>query len=92
MNKEEIMNSADIKKLINNSSALVGMRQVLKACAKGALRCVILASDADEGICDKVLQACAQHNTEVVMFPSKRELGKLAGIEVASAVVGIQKD
>jgi len=86
------MTNVDIKKLINNSSVLVGTRQVLKACAKGALRCVILASDADESICNKIVQTCAQHNTEVYNFPSKRELGKLAGIDVASAVVGIEKN
>lgn len=86
------MSNADIKKLINNSSILIGTKQVLKACAKGALRCVILASDADESICSKVLQTCAQYNTEVLSFPSKRELGRLAGIDVASAVVGIEKN
>ncbi|HEY8423797.1 MAG TPA: ribosomal L7Ae/L30e/S12e/Gadd45 family protein [Clostridia bacterium] len=86
------MDNADIKKLISNSSLLVGTRQVLKACAKGELRCVVLASDVDESLGEKILQTCSQYNVEVLRYPSKRELGRLAGIEVASAVVGIKKD
>lgn len=91
MNRKQHLSNAEILKLINNSSILVGTKQVLKACAKDALRCVILASDADESLCDKVTQLCHEHDTEIIIFPSKRELGLAAGIEVASAVVGIEK-
>ena len=85
------MSNAEIIKLINNSSILVGTKQVLSACAKDALRGVILASDADESLCGKVTEACKKHNTEIIIFPSKHELGTIAGIDVASAVVGIEK-
>ncbi|HEY8390008.1 MAG TPA: ribosomal L7Ae/L30e/S12e/Gadd45 family protein [Clostridia bacterium] len=91
MYKKTTLSNAEVIKLINNSSILVGTRQVLKACAKDALRCVILASDADESLCSKITELCSAHDTEVFMFPSKRELGQIAGIEVASAVVGIEK-
>lgn len=85
------MSNADVNKLINNSSILVGTKQVLRACANDVLRCVILASDADHTLSDRITALCSQHKIDVHRCASKKELGTAVKIDVACAVIGVLK-
>lgn len=81
----------DVVSMLKRSPKLVGLKQVLSSVGSGKLRCVVLAPDADPDIRGKVLTACIRHSVEVINYASKAELGKLCGIEVACATVGILK-
>lgn len=74
---------------LNNSSKVVGSKQVLKGISEGTVRCVIVASDADAELRRKIVSCADAHKVKVERVPSKRYLGELAGIEVAAAVVGL---
>lgn len=69
---------------------IVGMKQVIKAATSGVpLRCVYIASDADEVIQAKVRTACSQNNVEVEITSCMEELGELCGIDVGAACVAL---
>ena len=76
---------------LNNSSKVVGSKQVLKGISDGTVRCVIVATDADADLRKKIVSSAKLANVEIIRVPSKRHLGELAGIEVAAAVVGLMK-
>lgn len=76
---------------LNDSSKVVGSKQVLKGISDGTVRCVIVAADADAELRKKIVLSARTHNVKVVRVPSKRHLGEAAGIEVATAVVGLTK-
>ncbi|MCM1306545.1 MAG: ribosomal L7Ae/L30e/S12e/Gadd45 family protein [Bacteroides sp.] len=77
--------------MLNHSSKVVGSKQVLKGISDGTIRCVIVATDADADLRKKITACAKAHSVEMQRVSSKRQLGELAGIEVAAAVVGLQK-
>ncbi len=77
---------------LNNSSKVVGSKQVLKGMSDGTVRCVIVAADADADLRRKIVACAAANKVKVEKLSSKRALGELAGIEVAAAVVGLTED
>lgn len=82
----------DLNKLITSSVRLVGLKQVEKAISESdELRCVVLADDADKNIRDRVTALAGAKDIKVIAFAHKLELGRLCGIQVACAVVGIKK-
>jgi len=81
-----------LTKLINNSSKLIGTRQVLKAVINGKITQVIIAADADDRLKEQVAAACKQGNIPILSTLSKCELGKLCKIQVPCAVIGIVKN
>ena len=83
------MDKEKLDKMLNSSSKVVGSKQVLKGMSEGTLRCVIVASDADAEIKTAIVDAAKRHRVPVKYFPSKRKLGEAAGVEVATAAVGI---
>lgn len=52
---------------------------------------MIIADDADEHVKQALLDAAKQANVPVVNVPSKQELGKACGIDVAATAVAIKK-
>ena len=83
------MNQQDITNLINNSSKLIGTRQVLKAIMGNTLQLVVIAKDTDSGLKEQILHECSTKNIPVVECFTKQELGSLAGIDVMCACIGI---
>lgn len=80
----------DIGALIQSSSKYVGLRQTLKAIPSKAVRCVVLAEDADKLVRDKIIETARVVGVEIHYFHSMDALGKLCGIEVPCAVVGLK--
>ena len=74
-----------------NSACLVGLRQVVRHLEKSGrhLGCVVVADDAEQRIKSLVIELCNKHNVELLSFPSKEQLGALAGIKVNCAVLGL---
>ncbi|HCD59953.1 MULTISPECIES: ribosomal L7Ae/L30e/S12e/Gadd45 family protein [Exiguobacterium] len=71
------------KKVVGADLKFVGQKQTLKALRSGKASEVIIADDADEHV--------KQANVPVVNVPSKQELGKACGIDVAATAVAIKK-
>lgn len=86
---QESMEREKLIDMLNHSSKVVGSKQVLKGISDGTVWCAIVASDADADLRKKIASAAAKHGVKIEKMPSKRHLGELAGIEVATAVVGL---
>lgn len=83
------MDKEKLYDMLNSSSKVVGSKQVLKGMSEGTIRCVIVASDADAELKTALVDEAKRHRVPVRYFPSKRKLGEAAGVEVATAAVGI---
>lgn len=68
---------------------VVGTKQVLRGIDEGTLRCVVVASDADNFISERVMAEAKARNVAVIMCPSKLELGRLVGVKIGAATVGV---
>ncbi len=79
----------DLQRLLASSSTTIGFRQTEKAIKKGAIAQVIVASNIDTSLEKVILTECSQNNISVKRALTKQELGKLAGLEVSCACIGI---
>ncbi|ACV61233.1 putative ribosomal protein L7Ae-like protein [Desulfofarcimen acetoxidans DSM 771] len=69
----------------------VGLKQTLKACHRGNVECVYIATDAEANVTAPVQKLCQEKSIAVVKVKSMRDLGKACGIEVACAVAAAIK-
>lgn len=78
------------KQMISESPLkIVGLKQVLKGIESGDVRCVVIASDSESFIEECVRDAIGTKCVEVLYCPTRKELGRIVGIDVPAAVVGI---
>lgn len=78
------------KQLIAESPAkLVGLKQVLKGIKNGNVRCVVIATDSESFIEECIREAVGTMCVNVLYCPARQELGKIVGIDVPCAVVGL---
>ena len=85
---EEVHKQA-IKEDLISCEKVIGLKQVLKQAQRKALKVIYLAADVDRSVGEKVITAAKAHNIPVLPITSKRELGRLCGIEVGAACVGM---
>ncbi len=83
------ISESEITQLVNNSQVLVGIRQVSEAIISATIDKIIVAKDADRHMIEQLEAKAQDKSIPLVTGPSKSELGKLAKIEVACAVIGI---
>lgn len=81
MSYEKVMQASDI---------IVGTKQTIKALQNGEVKELVVASDADLRITNKVVQAAKEKNVPVIHVESMKKLGKACGIEVGAATVAIK--
>ena len=81
MSYEKVMQASDI---------IVGTKQTIKALQNGEVKELVVASDADLRITNKVVQAAKEKNVPVIQVESMKKLGKACGIEVGAATVAIK--
>lgn len=70
----------------------VGLKQTQRALEKGQVRRVYIASDAEAHVIRPILEMCTTHHVEHIEVPTMKELGKVCGIEVGTAVAAILED
>lgn len=73
------------------SDFVVGLKQVLKSLEEGTTRCVVVASDSDSFIKERVTEFAMECGVEFIECPTKVELGRLCRVDVATAVCAIKK-
>ena len=82
---------ADIINKLNTEIKVIGLKQVIRECDEGNIKSVIIAKDIDRYTMSKIINAIQGAAVEINYIDSKERLGKLAGINIAAAVVGIIK-
>jgi|LGOV01.1.fsa_nt_gb large subunit ribosomal protein L7A len=87
----EELSTQKIKNLVNNSLMFVGRKQVLKAIifSPDRVECVLLARDAQADLTEPIMDLCKQKNLKFYFIESKKELGKLAGIDVNASTLAV---
>lgn len=70
---------------------IIGTKQALKAMKNGEVEEVIIASDAEQHIADKVIQAAKDLNIPYTLVDSKKKLGEACSIDVDATTVAIKK-
>ena len=82
----------DYKKLIDNSSKkLVGLKQVLRGITDGTVWCVIVSSDCEEFIKERLHAEARGKDVSFKKGPQMAELGQAVRIDVGAAVVGLMR-
>lgn len=84
------MINTKLLKTISESEKVVGTKQVLKSIEGKTVKCVIVADNADGFIRNSVTALCRENGIEIISVPSKKELGRILGIDVPAAVVGLK--
>ena len=69
----------------------IGIKQTSRAIEEGLVQKVIVAQDVDESYVENLIELCKANSIEVLGVESKKYLGKISGIDVSAAVVGILK-
>ncbi len=84
------MINTKLMKTISESEKVVGTKQVLKSIESKTVKCVIVADNADGFIKNSVILSCKDNGIEIITVPSKKELGRISGIDVPAAVIGLK--
>ena len=74
---------------MTGKKVVVGAKQLRKAFARGAVRYVFLAENADPAVTDPIVDACGERNIQITWVPSMAELGQRCGIEVGAAAAAV---
>lgn len=69
---------------------IVGLKQVLRGIEEGAVRCVVVASDADAFIVERITEKAKAADVEISWCPTKEELGKLCRVAVPTATAAVK--
>ncbi|WP_257351166.1 50S ribosomal protein L7ae-like protein [Pseudalkalibacillus decolorationis] len=81
MSYEKVMQARDI---------IVGSKQTIKALQNREVKELIVASDADPRITNKVVHIAEENGVPVTPVESMKKLGKACGIDVGAATVAIK--
>jgi len=77
--------------LADPAKRVVGLKQVIRGVNEGIFKKIYIASDADEIIRLKVLNACTQMGTSYEEVHTMIELGNACMIDVGAATAGVLK-
>ena len=82
----------DYNTLLDNSpKKLVGLKQVLRGITDGTVWCVIVSSDCESFIEERLKKEAAGKSVSFRKGPTMAELGAKVNIDVGAAVVGLLK-
>ena len=74
---------------LTGKKVVVGAKQLRKAFARGTVRYVFLAENADPAVTDPIVDTCGKRNIQITWVPSMAELGQRCGIEVGAAAAAV---
>ncbi|WP_085520796.1 50S ribosomal protein L7ae-like protein [Tuberibacillus sp. Marseille-P3662] len=78
------------KVTLAKDNLIIGTKQTLKALKEGLIKEVVVATDADVRVTNKVVDLAEQKNVMVFKVDSMNRLGKSCGIDVGAATVAIK--
>ena len=79
------------EKVLQGKEIVIGTKQTLKALENDKVQQVFLASDADLRVVQKVKVLAEKKEVPITFVESMKRLGKVCGIDVGAATVGITK-
>lgn len=85
---EKVDLSSDLETL-KTSSKTIGARQTAQAIQKGKAKVVFVAKDSDEWVVRDIIDMCKRKSIKIVFVDSKKELGRLCGINVCASSAAI---
>lgn len=65
---------------------IVGVRQSIKALAKGGVTKAFVADDADGVVTKEFINGCIEKRIEIIHYKTMDDLGKDCGIEIGASV------
>jgi large subunit ribosomal protein L7A len=71
---------------------VIGLKQSVKGLNNGLGKTLYVAKDADDKLTQPIIELAKTSGVDVVFINTMKELGKLCGIDVGSAVTLILKD
>lgn len=75
--------------LKNASGKIAGTKQVLRALKAGELKRIYVANDIDTFLFQKITRAAEAAGLPAVRVESSLELGRVCGLEIATACAGV---
>lgn len=75
----------------DSGKKIVGTKQVKRALAKGKVKKVYIAKDADKKITSEIIKNCSKENVEIIYIDTMEKLGKCCNIDVNAASAAILK-
>jgi large subunit ribosomal protein L7A len=78
------------EKVTQATDFIVGTKQTLKALQNNEVAEIVIASDADQRITNKVIALAKEQQIPISIVDSMKKLGKACGIEVGAAAVAIK--
>ena len=77
---------------LEHGSKVVGLKQSRRAISGGQARTVFLAEDASRSILEEMEMLCRQNDVPLEYVPTMRQLGRVCGLSVGSAVAVAMKN
>jgi large subunit ribosomal protein L7A len=77
------------EKVLQAKEVIVGTKQTVKALKDGRVKYLVVATDADTRVTEKVIATAKEVHVPISKVDSMKKLGKACGIEVAAAAVAI---
>ena len=74
---------------IAGKKVIVGAKQLRKAIAKGCVRYVFLAENADPAVTEPLEAMCGEKDILIHWVPNMADLGQVCGIEVGAAAAAV---
>ena len=74
---------------IDKNKVIAGAKQLRKAIAKGTVKYVCLAKNADPAITEPLAQQCKAQGITCIWVSSMQELGNACGIDVGAAAAAV---
>ena len=90
MKKNSKIPKCGVQPEIAGKKVIVGAKQLRKAIAKGCVRYVFLAENADPAITEPIAEMCRNGNIQIHWVRSKEDLGSACGIEVGAAAAAVE--
>lgn len=87
-----IANRKTAKDQIAAKEKVVGLKQVLRYIDESKLAIIYLASDAEVHVAERLQSSAKEHAVPIESAFSRNTLGKICGIDVGAACVGILKE
>lgn len=79
------------EKVTQAKKLIIGTKQTIKALKSGDVQTLVVASDAEHRVTEKVKYVARQSKVSILEVDSMRKLGKASGIDVPATVVSIMQ-
>ncbi len=77
------------EKVLQASNVIIGTKQTVRALKDGKVQELVVATDADPKVTNRIIQKAKELEVLVTYVDSMKKLGRACGIEVGASAVAI---